>query len=87
MIYCRNHFISLAKDRSMNRPARPGTGSYFSLYSANMSEVSWSIVPILKKSKIPEVKTESCSSKSCPMDSEGISISISIGSNMMMKST
>lgn len=49
MIYCRKHLISLAKDRSMNRPTRPSTGSYYSLYSANMSDVSWPIVPIEKK--------------------------------------
>lgn len=37
--YCRKHLISLAKDKSMNRPTRPGTDSYYSLYSANISGV------------------------------------------------
>lgn len=49
MIYCGKHLISLAKDKSMNRLTRPGTGIYYSLYSATMSKVSWSIVLIKKK--------------------------------------
>lgn len=83
MAYCRKHLISLAKDKSMNGPPRPDTGRSYSLYSANISGVSWSIVPSKRKSKIPGVKTESYSTKSCPMDSEGASTV----PNIMMKST
>lgn len=84
MIYCGKHLISPAKDKSMNRLTRPGAGSYYSLYSATMSKVSWSIVLIKKKkSKISQAKTECYSTHLGPMDSKGTSML----PNMMMKSS